>query len=192
LSRARHKIFPGRPASTEVDCNWLVFQHVRNAGQHPGRARDLPSLETRPRALARDVQNPVVVRLAVKTQGYSLIEVMVAMALVLLLLLGTAELVTLSIWAKRKGDVTAGLCRAVEARAESLKSLSFEADGLQPGEYSETVRDEAGGGLFLHEWTIEDPGGRAQRIRLTVTPAGRAASAAALTLWISKDLGFPP
>jgi prepilin-type N-terminal cleavage/methylation domain-containing protein len=129
-----------------------------------------------------------------KTRGFSLIEVLIAMSLALVLLLGTAELVTLSIWAKRKGDVTAGLCRALAARAESLKSRAFEceANGLPPGDYAESVRDEAGGGLFLQEWTVEESVGRTQRIRIKVTPAGRPASAASLTLCISTDLGFAP
>jgi prepilin-type N-terminal cleavage/methylation domain-containing protein len=125
-------------------------------------------------------------------RGFSLIEVLIALGLALVLVLGTAELVTLSIWAKRKGDVTAGLCRALTARAESLKSRAFEADGLPPGDYAETVRDEAGGGLFLHAWTVEESVGRTQRIRIKITPAGRTAAAVALTLWISKDLGFAP
>jgi prepilin-type N-terminal cleavage/methylation domain-containing protein len=124
--------------------------------------------------------------------GFSLIEVLVSMALVLLLLLGTAELIALSIWARRKGDVTAGLSRAFCARAESLKSLAFGSEGLQAGDYSETVRDEAGGGLFLHEWTVEDPGERLKKVRLTVAPAGRPKAEVSLTLWISKELGFAP
>lgn len=143
-------------------------------------------------SLARRVQNTPPWRPDMKKRGYSLIEVLVSMALVLFLLVGTAELITLSIWAKRKGDVTAGLSRSFCGRVESLKSLAFGPEGLQAGDYAETVRDEAGGGLFLHEWTVEDFGERSKRVRLTVTPAGRPEARASLTLWISKDLGFAP
>ncbi len=125
-------------------------------------------------------------------RGFSLIEILISMALVLLLLVGTAELITMSIWAKRKGDVTAGLVRSFCSRAESLKSLAFGPQGLPAGDYAETARDEGGRGLFLHEWTVEDAGERSQRVRLRVTPAGHPESAASLTLWISKGLGFRP
>jgi len=127
-----------------------------------------------------------------KRQGFSLIEVLVAMTLALVLLLGTAELITLSVYAKRRGDTASGLAQALATRLEGLKSLSFGSDGLRPGEYLETVRDEAGRGLFLHEWTVEDAGERMKRVRVTVSPAGRPESGASVTLWVSKDLGFEP
>jgi len=125
-------------------------------------------------------------------RGFSLIEVLASMTLALLLLVGTAELITLSIWAKRKGDTTAALTQALSGRVESLKSLAFSPSGLAPGSYAETVRDGAGRGLYLHEWTVEDRGGRMTRVRVRVLPAGRPGAAASVVLWISKDLGFRP
>jgi len=125
-------------------------------------------------------------------RGFSLIEVLASITLALTLLVGTAELLTLSIWAKRKGDTTAGLAQALSTRVEGLKSLAFSPGGLVPGEYSETVRDEAGRGLYVHEWTIEDAGQRMTRIRVKVTPAGRPGAASSVVLWISKGLGFGP
>jgi prepilin-type N-terminal cleavage/methylation domain-containing protein len=125
-------------------------------------------------------------------RGFTLIEVLASMTLALLLLLGTAELLTLSIWAERKGDTTAALTQAVSSRVEALKSLAFSPGGLAPGEFSETVRDGAGRGLFLHEWTVEDAGDRMIRVRVKVSPAGRPGAAASVVLWISKGLGFRP
>jgi prepilin-type N-terminal cleavage/methylation domain-containing protein len=125
-------------------------------------------------------------------RGFTLIEVLASMTLALLLLLGTAELLTLSIWAERKGDTTAALTQAVSSRVEALKSLAFSPGGLAPGEFSETVRDGAGRGLFLHEWTVEDAGDRMIRVRVKVSPAGRPGAAALVVLWISKGLGFRP
>lgn len=125
-------------------------------------------------------------------RGFGLIEVLVAMSLAFLLLVGTAELVILSIRAGRKGDTTAALTQALAARAEGLKSQAFGPGGLPPGEYSETVPDGAGRGLLLHEWAVEDAGERMTRVRIRVSPAGRPGAAASLILWISKDLGFAP
>jgi len=125
-------------------------------------------------------------------RGFSLIEVLVSMALALLLLVGTAELVTLSIWAKRKGDTTAALAQGLSARVDGLRSLASSPGGLLLGNHSETVRDGAGRGLYLHEWTVEEAGPRMLRLRVRVSPAGRPGAAASIILYISKDLGFRP
>lgn len=127
-----------------------------------------------------------------KRAGFSLIEVLVAMTLALVLLLGTAELVTLSIWAGRKGDMTAGLTQALSNRLAALKSLAYATGGLVPGDYSESVDDGAGRGRTIHQWTVEDAGERMMKVRLKVSPAGRARAAVSMTAWISKDLGFAP
>lgn len=127
-----------------------------------------------------------------KGRGFSLIEVLVAMSLTLLLLVGTAELIILSIRAGRTGDTTAALTEALAVRVEGLKSLAHGPGGLAPGGYSETVTDGAGRGLILHEWTVEDAGERMSRVRVRVSTAGRPGASASLTLWISKDLGFAP
>jgi len=128
----------------------------------------------------------------VNKSGFSLIEALVSMTLALLLVIGTAEIITLSIWAKKRGDTAAALAHALSARIESLKSLSFASDALQPGAYSETVGDEAGRGLFRHEWTIEDAGDGMKRIRVTISPAARPGAAASMTVWISGDVRFAP
>ena len=125
-------------------------------------------------------------------RGFSLIEVLASMALALLLLVGTAELVTLSIWAKRKGDTTAALTQGLSARVEGLRSPASSPGGLLPGDHSETVRDSAGRGLYLHEWTVEEAGPQMLRLRVRVSPAGRPGAAASIILYISKDLGFRP
>ena len=76
--------------------------------------------------------------------GMSLIEVLVAMALTLILVIGAAEMQTLALRAKRRGDIIAALTHAVGDRFESLKSRPFEDAALAQGEYSETVRIEPG------------------------------------------------
>ena len=124
--------------------------------------------------------------------GFSLIEVLVAMTLALVLLLGTAELVTLSIWARRKGDMTAGLTQALSSRFANLKSLAHAPGGLVPGDYSESVDDGAFRGRTLHQWTVEATGERMMKVRLKVSPAGRPEAGVSMTVWISKDLGFAP
>jgi hypothetical protein len=122
----------------------------------------------------------------------SLIEVLVAMALTLVLVIGAAEMQTLALRAKRRGDVIAALTHAVGDRFESLKSRPFEDAALAPGEYSETVRLEPGGCLIAETWEIDDDGDGLKRIRLRARLEGRAGPDTAATLFVSRDLGFSP
>jgi prepilin-type N-terminal cleavage/methylation domain-containing protein len=125
-------------------------------------------------------------------RGFSLIEVLVAMALALLLVVGTAELLTLSLRAKRKGDITAALTHALTDRLETLKSRPFEDVTLSPGEHAEIVRGEPGGYLIEEEWEVTDDGDRMKRVGLRVRYAGRSGPETAAVLFISRDLGFRP
>jgi hypothetical protein len=127
-----------------------------------------------------------------KRGGSGLIEVLVAMALALLLVIGAAELLTLSLGAKRKGDITAALTRALTARLETLKSRPFDDGALSPGVHAETVPGEPGGFLIAEEWEVTDDGGRMKRIGLRVRYAGRPGPGTAAVLFISRDLGFRP
>lgn len=127
-----------------------------------------------------------------KRPGFSLIEVLVAMTLAFLLIIGTAELLTYSLCAKRKGDITAALTRALTDKLESLKSLPFEDAGLAPGRHTETERVSPGDCRVVKEWEVEDAGSGMKMVRLKVSNAGRPGPGVSATLFISRDLGFRP
>ena len=124
--------------------------------------------------------------------GSSLIEVLVAMALALVLVVGAAEMLTLALQAKRRGDIAAALTCAVQDRLESLKSRPFEDAALAAGDYAETVRVEPGGCLVAETWDISDDGGSFKRVRLRARQAGRTGPETVAVLFISRDLGFVP
>ncbi len=124
--------------------------------------------------------------------GTSLVEVLVAMSLVLLLVVGAAELAVSSLRAKRRGDALAALTRAVGDRFESLKSRPFDDGALAAGSYAETVRVEPG-----HCLVDEELGDRRRRREVETGPAQRGPERAArpgddAVLFISRDLGFAP
>lgn len=125
-------------------------------------------------------------------RGFSLIEVVVAMALVFLLVLGTAELVTFSLWAKWKGDIVSGMAQAASSKLETLKALPFEGEGLKAGAYAESVQDPTSNATFEESWTIEDIDGAQKRVRLDIAARGRRDAATSIVLYISRDLGFVP
>jgi len=124
--------------------------------------------------------------------GTGLVEVLVAMALALLLVVGAAEMLTLALRAKQRGDITAAITRAVRDRFESLKSRPFEDAALAAGEHSEDVRAEPGGCPIAETWEIADDGAGMKRVRLRAKPAGRTGPETVAVLFISRDLGFGP
>jgi type II secretory pathway pseudopilin PulG len=125
-------------------------------------------------------------------QGSSLVEVLVAMALVLLLVVGAAEMLTLALRAKRRGDAAAALTHAVQDRFESLRSRPFGDPALSAGDHAETVRVEPGGCLIAETWEIADEGDGWKRVRLRAREAGRLGPETVAVLFISRDLGFRP
>jgi hypothetical protein len=114
------------------------------------------------------------------------------MSLGLVLVIGGAEMLSLALAAKRKGDVTAALVHALTDRLESLKALPYDDPALAPGEHEATARVEPGRCLVAESWEIADEGERAKRIRLWVRLAGRPGPGTTATVFIMRDLGFAP
>jgi prepilin-type N-terminal cleavage/methylation domain-containing protein len=127
-----------------------------------------------------------------RKSGFSLIEVLAAMALALLLIVGTAEILTCSLYAKRKGDLTAALTQALTARLESLKARPFGDAALAPGEHAETARVSPGDCRVVEEWEVTDDGSGMKMVRIRVRSAGRPGPGTSAVLFISRDLGFGP
>jgi type II secretory pathway pseudopilin PulG len=126
------------------------------------------------------------------TAGMSLIEVLVAAALTLVLAVGAAEMMTLALRAKRRGDLAAAISHAASGRLEELKSHPFDDPILAPGDYAATLRVEPAGCLIVETWHITEDGERLKRIRFTAHEAGREGPETVTVLVISRDLGFRP
>lgn len=124
--------------------------------------------------------------------GTGLVEVLVAMALVFLLVVGGGEMLALSLRAKRRGDLAAAVTHAVLERLESLKALPFDDPGLAAGDYAATVGAAAGTVRIEETWVIADEGYGLKAVRLRARPSGSGGPATAALLFISRDLGFRP
>lgn len=122
----------------------------------------------------------------------SLIEVLVAAALVLALVAGAAGMMTLALRAKRRGDVIAALAHAVEDRLAALRSRPFDDPALASGSHEETVWTEPGRVPVAESWEVVDAGRGLKRIRLAAREAGRNGPETTAVLLISRDLGFGP
>jgi len=127
-----------------------------------------------------------------RTSGFGLVEVLVAMALALVLIVGAAEILTLSLRAKERGDLTAALTHALADRLESLRSLPFDDAALAPGEHAVTGAVPPGRLALVQEWEVSEDGGGMKLVRLGVRAAGRTGPGVSAVLYLSRDLGFAP
>ncbi len=124
-----------------------------------------------------------------KQSGFSLIEVLVAMALIFFLLTGTAELVIHSIRTKRKADENMKLASLLVSKLESLKTLPFESADLQAGFHSAEIGDEPEE-RRREEWEVEDLSLNMKKIDLRVSSGQAPQRPARSVLLLSKSLGF--
>ena len=67
------------------------------------------------------------------SRGFSLIELLISSALILFLIVGTAQMLIFSLDAKRTTDAHFAAVRLASSRLEELKSFSFDDDILHAG-----------------------------------------------------------
>ena len=127
-----------------------------------------------------------------RRRGTGLVEVLVALSLALVLIVGAAEMLTLALAAKMRADVTAALTHALGDRLESLKSRPFDDPALVAGEYAETCRAEPGRALVAATWRIEDEADGIKKVTLRVRYATKPGPAMTAAAYILRDLGFKP
>lgn len=114
------------------------------------------------------------------------------MALVLVLVVGSAAMLTLALAAKRNGDLAAAMTHAVGDRIETLKSRPFDDPALAAGSYAAVRRVEPGGYAVDERWEIAEAGDGVKRVRVRVRAAGAMRPETVAVAYILRDLGFGP
>jgi len=125
-------------------------------------------------------------------RGFTLIELLVTLSLVTFLIAGTGELISLSLFAKRKAEAHAGVIHHLTDKLEDLRSLPFDHPELRAGRYEEGIAARGADPFYLVEWNIEDLSGGMKRIGICVSSRGRARATAKAVLLVSEKLGFRP
>jgi len=125
-----------------------------------------------------------------RERGFSLLEVLIAMALIFFLLTGTAELVIHSIRTKRRANENMKLTALLVSKLESLKTLPFESADLQAGSHSAEIGDELQNASGQEEWQIEDLSLNMKKIDLQVSIGQARRRPIRAVLLLSKFLGF--
>lgn len=117
-----------------------------------------------------------------RSAGFSLIEVMIAMAVLGIGLLSAAQMVPLAMAGVTQARVRTNAVQAAQERLDDLKSNDFDASALAAGTYTETV------GNYTLVWTITDntPVPASKRIELSASWNTRAGTqSATFTTYVS-------
>lgn len=122
--------------------------------------------------------------------GFSLVETLVAMAIVFFLLAGTAQVLCYSFLLKQKADLHRLSADLISRKVEVLKSLEPENEALTPGVHQETVQDRNSGRYFFLTWEVIEEEGL-KKVQLSLYPAPFGSRPPLRVSWYrSETLGF--
>src|SRR4030042_2314385 len=91
-----------------------------------------------------------------KKKGFSLIELLISSSLIFFLIAGTAQLLGLSLAAKRTADFHFRAARLASSRLEHLKSLPHDSAELEAGIHGEDVIAPSSPEPCRIAWRVED------------------------------------
>jgi type IV pilus modification protein PilV len=104
------------------------------------------------------------------SSGFSLIEVMIAMALFSIGLLAIASMQGTNVKNNTTGNITTQAAMLARAKIEELKSMDIAA--LAAGEYEDADKIDANGnagGIYKREWQIENAAADLRKIQVNVS-----------------------
>ena len=122
--------------------------------------------------------------------GFTLVEVLVSLALVFILITGTAQLTIHSLLVKRKADCNLKTAELASSKLEYLKSLPYESDELKEGFQMESVRGEGLLEIFWREWRIQDISSSMKKVEIEIFSENYPQKKLRMVLFLSRDLGF--
>jgi len=123
-------------------------------------------------------------------RGFGLIEVLLNFAIILLVLLATAQAITYSLQVKARADANLQLCTLAGSDLEFLKSLPFPSDELSSGSHVRSHSDESGEEAYRCEWRVLDVNSYLKQVQLEAFSVKNKKNRLSLCLYISQPLGF--
>jgi len=122
--------------------------------------------------------------------GFSLIEVLVSLALVSFLILGTAHMLTTALQIRLRCDRMSKSSEAAAAFLSKVKSRPFESPTMAEGSGEERFHNPKDPVSYILRWSITDISDRMKQVEVTCFAEDLPQKRTHLILYISRDLGF--
>lgn len=125
-----------------------------------------------------------------KKHGVTLIEVLLSSSIVILLIMGLAQLTLHSLYVKRIADYRLRSAELAASKLEYLKSFPFDSTELAEGTKEESIHVKGHQGHYRRVWTIEDVSLDMKKIEMECTFEDYPKRKMRLVLYLSRELGF--
>jgi len=123
-------------------------------------------------------------------KGFNLIELLISSSLILFLVAGTAQLLGLSLTAKRNADFHFRAARLASSRLELFKSLSHDSPELEAGTHEEVIIDPSSPESLRIAWRVEDLDKNLKKVVLEFFSPNKTRRKAVFCLLLCRELEF--
>jgi len=124
------------------------------------------------------------------SRGFTLIELLVALSLVLILLVGTAQLAIQALDVKRRADSNLKATELASSKLEYFKSLPYDSPELTVGLHKESYIPKGTHEIFWKKWKIQETNPNMKRIEIESYSKSFPQKKICIALFLSKELGF--
>jgi prepilin-type N-terminal cleavage/methylation domain-containing protein len=125
-----------------------------------------------------------------KNKGFSLIELLISSSLLLFLLVGTAELLGLSLAAKKNGEFLFRAARVASSQLEHLKSVPYDSAELEAGRHEQDTDDPAFPERCRVVWRVDDLDENLKKVVLESYSPNKPGRRAEFCLLLCRELEF--
>jgi prepilin-type N-terminal cleavage/methylation domain-containing protein len=125
-----------------------------------------------------------------KKNGFSLIELLISSSLLLFLITGTAQLLGLSLVAKRNAEFHFRAARLCSSRLESLKSHPYDGADLKAGIHEELIVDPTSAEPCRIAWNVKDLDENLKKVVLEFSSPLKPRRKAVFCLLVCRELEF--
>jgi prepilin-type N-terminal cleavage/methylation domain-containing protein len=125
-----------------------------------------------------------------RQNGFTLLELLISFAIVVILLLGAAQLTLYSLHVKKTSDCSLESAEWASDKLEYLKSLPFDCKELEECSAEEKIRGQRNEDIFQRTWIISDISLSIKRIEVECYSTRCVPKKTRIVLFYSKELGF--
>lgn len=122
--------------------------------------------------------------------GFTLIEILISLAIIILLGLGIAQLITYSLIINRRSELSLKSAELAAFKLEYLRSLPFKSPDLTEGQNEEKIKKENPSSYYQRKWQIQNMSEHLKKIEIECFPQAYPQKKIHLVLFLGHQLNF--